>query len=224
MLRMTSFVLTAYSIDVKNVMFFTRVLANYEFCKDASVSTQSVLEAASKENENVSAQSLGKIIKDIWEGSVSRQYSAHNCVYTYRNLRSRALISGQIISKLDDDAVKNIHGLCSLHQGWVFNSQCLSNQTSLTLLKFSPEKGEEDITVCGRRLIFELNIILSPNPKLTLSTYGHAIPIEDIIGSDECQLSLRTIDNVMRLVDSTVPCLGHSISERANTKFLKVPV
>ena len=36
MLRMTSFVLTAYSIDVKNVMFFNRVLANYEFCKDVS--------------------------------------------------------------------------------------------------------------------------------------------------------------------------------------------
>ena len=206
-------------------MFVNRVLANYEFCKDASVSTQSVLEAASKENENVSAQSLGKIIKDIWEGSVSRQYSAHNCVYTYRHLRRRALINGQIISKLDHDVVKNIHGLCSLHQDWVFDSQCLSNQTSLTLLKFfSPEKGEEDITVCGRRLIFELNIILSPNPKLTLSTYGHAIPIEDIIGSNECQLSLRTIDNVMRLVDSTMPCLGHSISERANTKFLIVPV
>lgn len=207
-------------------MFVNRVLANYEFCKDASVSTQSVLEAASEENENVSARSLGKIIKDIWEGSVSRQYSVHSCVYTYRHLRRRALImSGEIISKLDDDIVKNIQALCFLHQGWVFNSQCLSNQMSLTLLKFfSPEKDEEHITVCGRRLIFELHIILSPNPKITLSTYGHAIPIEDIIGSDESQLSLRTIDNVMRLVDSTVPCLGHAISERANTKFLKVPV
>ena len=71
----------------------------------------------------------------------------------------------------------------------------------------SPEEGEEHITVGGQRLIFELNIVLSPSPKLTLSTYGHAIPIEDIVGSDGTQLSLHTIDNAMHLVESTVPCL-----------------
>ena len=201
------------------------MLANYEYCIDASVSTQSVLEAASKENENVSANSLGKIIKDIWEGNVYRQYSAHSCVYIYRHLIRRALTSCEIISELDEDVVKNIKALCSLHQGWIFHSQCRSNQTSLTLLKFfSPEKGEEYITVDGRRLIFEINITPSPSPKLTLSTYGRAMPIEDIVGCDANHLSLRTIDNVIRLVESTVPCLGHAISENANTKFLKVPV
>ena len=39
--------------------------------------------AASKENENVSVHSLGKIIKEIWKGSVSRQYSARSCAYSY---------------------------------------------------------------------------------------------------------------------------------------------
>ena len=201
------------------------MLGNYEYCIDASVSTQSVLEAASKENDNVSANSLGKIIKDIWEENVYRQYSTHSCVYIYRHLIRRALTSCEIISELDEDVVKNIKVLCSLHQGWIFHSQCRSNQTSLTLLKFfSPEKGEEYITVDGRRLIFEINIIPSPSPKLTLSTYGRAMPIEDIVGCDANYLSLRTIDNVIRLVESTVPCLGHAISENANTKFLKVPV
>ena len=135
------------------------------------------------------------------------------------------MISCATITELDDDVVKNIHVLCALHQGWFFNSRCRSNQKSITRLKFlSPEEGEEHITVDGRRLIFELNIVLSPNPKLTISTYGHAIPTEDIVGSDGTQLSLRTVDNAMRLVESTVPCLGHAISERPNSKFLKVPV
>ena len=204
------------------------MLANYEYYKDASVTSQSVLESAAKENENVSAHSLGKIIKDIWEGSVFRQYSVHSCAYTYRHLRKRATnssLSSEIISQLDDDVLKHIHGLCSLHGGWFFNSQCRSSKMTLTLLKFfSPEKSEDHMTVDGRRLAFELNIIVTPSPKLTLSTYGQAIHIEDIVGTDGCQLSLRTIDNVMRLVKSTVPCLGHAISETANTKYLKVPV
>ena len=204
------------------------MLAKYEYYKDASVTSQSVLESAAKENENVSAHSLGKIIKDIWEGSVSRQYSVHSCAYTYRHLRKRATnssLSSEIISQLDDDVLKHIHGLCSLHRGWFFNSQCRSSRTTLTLLKFfSPEKSEDHMTVDGRRLAFELNIIVTPSPKLTLSTYGQAIHIEDIVGTDGCQLSLRTIDNVMRLVKSTVPCLGHAISETANTKYVKVPV
>jgi hypothetical protein len=202
------------------------VLANYEFSKDACVSTLSVLEAASKENENVSAHSLGKVIKEIWKGSVSRQYSARSCAYSYRHLRRRALMSCAIITEFDDNVIKNIHALCALHdQGWFFNSQGGSNQKSLNLFKFvSPEDDKENITVDGRRLIFELNIVLSPSPKLTLSTYGHAIPIEDVVGSDGTQLSLRTIDSVMRLVEFTVPCLGHVISDRTNTSSLKVPV
>jgi hypothetical protein len=126
------------------------VLANYEFSKDACVSTLSVLEAASKENENVSVHSLGKIIKEIWKGSVSRQYSASSCAYSYRHLRRRALMSCAIITELDDDVIKNIHALCAFHQGWFFNSQGGSNQKSLNLFKFvSPEDDEEHITVDG---------------------------------------------------------------------------
>ena len=138
-------------------------------------------------------------------------------------------MSCEILSKLDDDVVKNIHGLCSLHQGWFFNSQYRSNMTTLTLNFFSSVKGEELITVGGQRLTFKLNIILYPRPKLTpqvaqrlvLSTYGHAIPIEDIIRSDKSQLSLRTIDNVMRLVESTVPCLRILFRREQTPSFLK---
>ena len=152
------------------------------------------------------------------KGSVFRQYSACSCAYSYRHLRRRALMSCAITTELDDDVIKNIHALCAFHQGWFFNSQGGSNQKSLNLFKFvSPEDNEEHITVDGRRLIFELNIVLSSSPKLTLSTYGHAIPIEDV-GSDGTQLSHRTIDSVIRLVGSTVPCLRRISSPR--TKLL----
>jgi hypothetical protein len=134
------------------------VLANYEFSKDACVSTLSVLEAASKENENVSVHSLGKIIKEIWKGSVSRQYSAR------RHLRRRALMSCAIITELDDDVIKNIHALCAFHQGWFFNSQGGSNQKSLNLFKFvSPEDDEEHITVDGliSYILYSLQILIT---------------------------------------------------------------
>ena len=168
---------------------------------------------------------LGKIIKQIWESSVSRQYSTCNCACVYRNLRKRVLMNCAIMTELDDYVLKDIYDLCAHHQGWLLDSRSFSNQTSLMLLKLvSPEKGEGHITVGGRRLIFELNIVLSPSPKLTLSTYGHAISIEDIVASEGIQLSLATIDNVMRLVEFTMPCLGHVISTTAENKFLKVPV
>jgi hypothetical protein len=141
-------------LSVGILLFVNRVLANYEFCKDASVSTQSILEAVSNENENVSANSLGKIVKEIWGGRVFRQYSAPSCAYFYKNLKKRALISCATITELTDEEIRNIHALCTLHQGWFF--QYRSNQKSITLLKlFSPEEDEGHITVDGRRLTFE---------------------------------------------------------------------
>jgi hypothetical protein len=203
------------------------LLTNYEFDEDASlITTQSVLQAALSENKKASSRSLGKNISEIWQGKVIREYSLSNSAYIYRHLKKRPLVScATILTDFNDATVKKFQSLCIAYPGWIVNSNC-TTQKSLSILKIFSSDGEAT-TVHGRHMTFELLVELFPNPKLTLknlSTNRLAISLTDVKGSHGTELCFRDIDNVMRLVEFAVPCLGHAISRNTATNFLKLPV
>ena len=203
------------------------MLAHYEFRENSWVRSSNMLEAALKDGQKASLPILGKIVKKIWQGKVRKEYLEGRTQASFRHLGERLVVNDDVITDLSEGIMRKIRALCVAHEGW-FMEPCNNDQNTTRLLKFLSAEGDDETTVDGRRLGFEILIKLSPEPIFTLSTYGCAVPVKKIIGYESdgvMKLSLRAIDNVLCLVNSTSPCLGQPISEEIPmSKFLKEPV
>ena len=68
-------------------MFFFRIISNYECCINEFVPANVLLEATLKENDNLTAISLGMLIQDVWERKgKKRDHSSR-----FLNLKNRFL-------------------------------------------------------------------------------------------------------------------------------------
>ena len=203
------------------------MLTHYEFRENSWVRSSSMLEAALKDSQKASLSILGKIVKKIWQGKVSKEYLEGRTQASFGHLGERLLVNDDMLTDLTEASMRKIHVLCVVHKGW-FVQSCNNHQNTVRLLKFLSAGGDDETTVDGRRLGFEIVIKLSPEPIFTLSTYGCAVPIQKIIGYESdgvMKLSLHAIDNVLCLVNVTSPCLGQPISKEIPTsKFFKEPV
>ena len=203
------------------------MLAHYEFRENSWVRSSSMLKAALKDSQKASLPILGKIVKKIWQGKVRKEYLEGRTQASFRHLGERLLVNDDVIIDLSEGIMRKIRALCVAHEGW-FMEPCNNDQNTTRLLEFLSAEGDDETTVDGRRLGFEILIKLSPEPIFTLSTYGCAVPVKKIIGYESdgvMNLSLRAFDNVLCLVNSTSPCLGQPISEEIPmSKFLKESV
>ena len=181
------------------------------------------MSCAAEEPQCVSPNSLGMLIRDVWDGKVKPRINRVNDVSKvtgYFNLRTRQLNglhkSNIIINQLTSQTVEDITTLCVDRPGWIIDSSLLNNQSIRLIRPRNPDPCKA-VAIDGYRLTQEVEINMVPRPEITISTCGKQVSVSDIIGKDT--ISILTIDRVICLLDYTTPCIGKTIEDE--DQFLK---
>lgn len=110
------------------------------------------------------------------------------------------------IAEFDKEVEKQIQSVCAKNVGWIID-QMSKGKHSLRLRRSAKM---EDVTVDGHRIVLEIELTLAP-PAITLSTYGHHVPLKVSERTDDVTVSIFTIESAIHLVECTSLCLGQQI-------------
>jgi hypothetical protein len=214
-----------YVIDL--VWFSLRIITNYEYCEDEFLPVNAILESASEDNQNLnSARSLGMLIRDVWEGKVKKVSKSDNGA-GYLNLRKRSFNelhkNNDIIRELTDKTVEDIRLLCADRPNWVIDSSLLAKKSIVLMHPLNPDRSEA-VAIDGHRLTMEINLNMGRAPSMTISTCGKEVSFSDIRGVDVAEVTLRTIDEAICILENASTCIGQAISPDDEYQFLKLEV
>ncbi len=184
-----------------------------------------LLEAALKENVNLTAISLGMLIQDVWEGMVKRQKRDHSSRFLNLKKRSNNGIhrNDVAIHELDETTIEKIRLLCCDRPGWILNSS-LTTTKSVTLTRLLNPVRMQPVTVDGRHLTLELKIDMTTTPTIIISTCGKEVALSEIKGVNNTKISLRSIDEAICLLENASPCIGSAICSDDESEYLKSEV
>ena len=184
-----------------------------------------VLDAALAEKVNLTAISLGMLVKDVWERKVKKQKRDQGSRFI--NLKKRTIKAMQrndtIIHELNDAIIESIRVLFCNRPGWIFNSS-LDSSKSVTLTRLLSPHHREAVTIDGHYVTIELKMDMARTPSITISTCRKKVSLGEIIGVDIQKISLRSIDEAMCLVENAPPCIGYAINADDESRYLKLEV
>ena len=100
-------------------------------------------------------------------------------------------------------------------------SSSLLNNKSIRLMRPRNPGRCKAVAIAGYRFTQEIEVDMVPRPEITIGTCGKQVSVSTIIGKDTTtNITLRTIDRVICLLDYTTPCIGQIIEDE--DKFLKL--
>ena len=186
------------------------MICNYEYCEGCQYPLEVIHADISNANYNIHPHSLGVIISNIWNGKVKR--ISFNSTGPSRYIHLKKRVKGDtdavIITKFDEHVLPRIESrLCERNEGWMIDHE----STKIDALHLRRCYRNSEVTVDGQHLSLEIAITLSP-PSITLSTYGHFVPLQVVDRTDEITVSMFSIESAIRLAECSKPCLGRAIS------------
>ena len=212
------------------VCFLSRIISHYEYCEGEFVDIKVMLDSALDENRAMNSSSLGMLIRDVWEGKVKPKTSLVGDIKKvtgYFNIRKRPNTDlhkcGAIISEFTDKTIEDLKLLCAGRPGWISDSSNIIKKSIRLIRPLTPCRSNA-VAIDGYFLSFEIKINMVPKPTISISTCGREVSLCDIIGKDNTEISLRTIDEAMCLLEHTSPCIGQQIDNENEDKFLKLEV
>lgn len=156
-------------------------------------------------------------MNDVWKGKIKKVRSDGIKDAQYKHLKKRCRIGIDApISEFDEEVEKQVNLICDKNVGWVIDEASKGKQ-SLRLRRSA--KTKEDMTVDGHRIVLEIGLTLAP-PLITLSTYGHDVPLKVLERTDNVTVSLFTIESAIHLVECTSLCLGQQILKNESGCFV----
>jgi hypothetical protein len=197
------------------------MIGNYEYCEGCQYPLESIHSDISNASYNIHPYSVGVIIKNIWNGKVKRIPSNSSDPSRYEHLRKRERVSTDavVFGKFDEQVLRQIESrLCERNGDWVVHKESIE----INALRLRRCSRNSEFTVDGQHLSSEIAITLSP-PSITLSTYGHVVPLKVVERKDKITVSLFTIESALRLVECSKPCLGQAIPS-GNFNCMVAPV
>lgn len=186
-----------------------------------------LLDAALEDKVSLTAISLGMLIQDVWEGKVKKQKRDHGSRFVNLKKRSRSTegihTNDDPIHELNETTIENIGLLCSDRPAWILNSS-LATTKSVTLTRLVNSDRIQPVTIDGRHLTLELKIDMSTTPTITISTCGKEVPLSEIKGVNITEITLRSIDEAICLLENASPCIGYAICSDDESKYFKLEV
>ena len=192
------------------------------------VPIEAILNCAAEEAQHLSSGSLGMLIRNVWEGKVKPRMARIDDVSKltgYFNLRKRPINrlhkSNIIINELTPQTIEDITTLCADRPGWIVDLS-LVNKKSIRLMRPPNPDRCKAVAINGYRLTMEIEINMVQRPVITMSTCGKQVSFADIIGKETTEITLRTVDDAICLLEYTTPCIGKTIEDE--DQFFKLEV
>ena len=82
----------------------------------------------------------------------------------------------------------------------------------------------QPVTINGHHLTLKLKIDVTTTPTITISTYGKEVSLSEIKGENLTEITLRSIDEAICLVENASPCIGHDICSDDASEYLRMEV
>lgn len=154
------------------------------------------------EEETANEICIGHVIGNLWRDKVNKTSSTSKQESGYENLRRREVGEDDktVIRGINDETVENLKLICVKHKGWFLDSV---NGGKLQMIKVS---SSQDVTLDGRRLVFELSVTLEP-PSITICTHGEPVVFEEFNDA----VSMFAIETAIRFLESESICIGNAV-------------
>ena len=167
------------------------------------------------------------LIQDVWKGKVKKQKRDHGSRFLNLKKRSRSTdgihTNKDPIHELNETTIEKIGLLCCDRPGWILNNSLVTTK-SITLTRLVNSDRVQPATIDGRHLTLELKIDMSTTPTITISTRGKEVPLSEIKGVNTTEITLRSIDEAICLLENASPCIGSAICSDDDSKYLNLEV
>ena len=183
-------------------MFSIRLLKNYEYDENASVTPSSILDLAMGAGFNVKSSSLGQSISKIWKTKVIRAQELDKPI-SYKNLAFRCYDT-EPITELNERTLEEITAICLKHQYWFVTSSSVDTQQVVIMKNQASEMQRQQADI-------------------KISTYAHELSMKLMHILDGAHVSSSAIYIAISWVETATPCFGQPLPANINQCF-KVPV
>ena len=127
------------------------------------------------------------------------------------------------IHEINETTIGNIRLICCDRPGWILNSS-LTTTKSVILTRLLNPDHMQPVTINGHHLTLKLKIDVTTTPTITISTYGKEVSLSEIKGENLTEITLRSIDEAICLVENASPCIGHDICSDDASEYLRMEV
>lgn len=186
----------------------------------AFIATSSILDAATEAGYVVNSVTLGMNIKRIWNGRVTKENSWGKDGSGYRNLAKRSCSKDRILV-INDLALESIKQFLFVkHQNWFIASKSFEKQR-IILMKREDQIDERCID--GQCVVSQVSVNLLPQPEIMFGTRTREVSMKRVMGMEDNEMSLFTIDVAICFLETATPCFGQPIPDDTND-YYKTPV
>ena len=164
---------------------------------------------------------IGRAISCIWKGKVVRSRSSFLSTPGYLNIREITTSDGddERIEKLDEVSMPKLEELCLNRP-----VNCSYDNETISFVKRLTGSDVNVLQVEGRPIQCEILASFSNN-SVHIHTHGETVSFQDIC-QQLVQLSIKSIDTAIRIVDAASLCMGNIVpyDTNCNERELLCPV